>query len=157
MTLDLSSLLAPASLRKPRWPVAEEMLSIRVRDIRPLVVVRKQTVRLTRMGDSLSLLCRWRSGGCFGPEAAAAMNARQRHPRGEWPAAEPQLVRGATGGWHLDLPGLLQAVPNPVFPRGLYSKSALVSPALGPQGHSQYRETTPKDPLNSQGAPARLP
>ncbi|QNI68483.1 hypothetical protein SynBMKMC1_02427 [Synechococcus sp. BMK-MC-1] len=31
------------------------------------------------------------------------MNARQRQPREERPAAEPQLDRGATGGWHLDL------------------------------------------------------
>jgi len=44
-----------------------------------------------------------------------------------------------------------------VFPQRLYSKSALVSPAPGPQGHSQYRETTPKDQLNSQGEPARMP
>ena len=79
------------------------MLSIQVRDVRPLVEVNQQTVHLPQMGDPLSLLWRWRSGGCFGPEAAAAMNARQRQARGERPAAEPQLDRGATGGWHLDL------------------------------------------------------
>ena len=37
MSLDLSSLLAQSSLRKPRRPVAERMLSIRVCDVRPLV------------------------------------------------------------------------------------------------------------------------
>jgi hypothetical protein len=79
------------------------MLSIRVRDVRPLVEVNQQTIRLPQMGDSLSLLWRWRSGGCLGPEAAAAMNARQRQAREGRPAAEPQLDRGATGGWHLDL------------------------------------------------------
>ena len=103
MSLDLSSLLAQASIRKPRRPVAEGMLSIRVCDVRPLVEVNQQTIRLPLMGDSLSLLWRWRSGGCLGPEAAAAMNARQRQAREGRPAAEPQLDRGATGGWHLDL------------------------------------------------------
>ncbi len=103
MSLDLSSLLAQAPLRKPRRPVAEQMLSIQVRDVRPLVEVNQQTIRLPQMGDSLSLLWRWRSGGCLGPEAAAALNARQRQPRQGRPAAEPPLDRGATGGWHLDL------------------------------------------------------
>ena len=103
MSLDLSSLRAQASPRKPRRPVAEGMLSIRVRDVRPLVEVNQQTIRLPQMGDSLSLLWRWRSGGCLGPEAAAAMNARQRQAREGRPATEPQLDRGATGGWHLDL------------------------------------------------------
>ena len=79
------------------------MLSIRVCDVRPLVEVNQQTIRLPQMGDSLSLLWRWRSGGCLGPEAAAAMNARQRQAREGRPATEPQLDRGATGGWHLDL------------------------------------------------------
>ena len=81
MSLDLSSLLAQASIRKPRRPVAERMLSIRVCDVRPLVEVNQQTIRLPQMGDSLSLLWRWRSGGCLGPEAAAALNARQRQAR----------------------------------------------------------------------------
>ena len=103
MSLDLSSLLGQASLRKPRRPVAERMLSIQVRDVRPLVEVNQQTVRLPQMGAPLSLLWRWRSGGCLGPEAAAAMDARQRQPRKDRPAAEPPLDRGATGGWHLDL------------------------------------------------------
>jgi hypothetical protein len=89
--------------QKHRRPVAEGMLSIRVCDVRPLVEVNQQTIRLPQMGDSLSLLWRWRSGGCLGPEAAAAMNARQRQPREDRPAAEPPLDRGATGGWHLDL------------------------------------------------------
>lgn len=83
--------------------MAETMLSIQVRDVRPLVEVNQQTIRLPQMGDSLSLLWRWRSGGCLGPEAAAALNARQRQPRQDRPAAEPPLDRGATGGWHLDL------------------------------------------------------
>lgn len=103
MSLDLSSLMAQTSLRKPRRPVAEQMLSIRIRDVRPLVEVNQQTIRLPQMGDFLSLLWRWRSGGCLGPEAAAALNARQRQPRENRPAAEPHLERGATGGWHLDL------------------------------------------------------
>lgn len=103
MSLELSSLLAQASPRKPRRPVAERMLAIRVCDVRPLVEVNQQTIRLPQMGDSLSLLWRWRSRGCLGPEAAAAMNARQRQAREGRPAAEPQLDHGATGGWHLDL------------------------------------------------------
>ena len=37
MSLELSSLLAQASIQKPRRPVAERMLSIRVCDVRPLV------------------------------------------------------------------------------------------------------------------------
>ena len=82
MSLELSSLLAQASIRKPRRPVAEGMLSIRVCDVRPLVEVNQQTIRLPQIGESLSLLWRWRSGGCLGPEAAAAMNARQRQPEG---------------------------------------------------------------------------
>jgi hypothetical protein len=90
--------------QKHRRPVAEGMLSIRVCDVRPLVEVNQQTIRLPQMGDSLSLLWRWRSGGCLGPEAAAAMNARQRQAREGRPAAEPQLDRGATGGWDLVCP-----------------------------------------------------
>jgi hypothetical protein len=42
------------------------MLSIRGRDVRSLVEVNQQTVRLPQRGDSLSLLWRWRSGGCLG-------------------------------------------------------------------------------------------
>jgi hypothetical protein len=87
----------------PHRPLAEEMLSIRVRDVRPLVGVSQQTVRLPQMGDPLSLLWRWRSGGCLGPQAAAAMNSRQRIPRSSRSTEEPQLDRGARGGWHLDL------------------------------------------------------
>lgn len=89
MSLELSSLLAQASTRKPRRPVAEQMLSIRVCDVRPLVEVSQQTIHLPQMGDSLSLLWRWRSGGCLGPEAAAAMKARQRQAREGRPATEP--------------------------------------------------------------------
>jgi len=37
MSLDLSALALLCPPRKPRRPVAEEMLSIRVRDVRPLV------------------------------------------------------------------------------------------------------------------------
>lgn len=103
MSLDLSNRLAQAPIRKPRRPVAEQMLSIQVCDVRPLVDVNQQAIRLPQMGDSLSLLWRWRSGGCLGPEAAAALNARQRQPREDRPAAEPPLDRGVTGGWHLDL------------------------------------------------------
>ena len=57
MSLDLSSLLAQASPppRKPRSPVVERMPSIRVCDVRPLVEVNQQTIRLLQMGDSLSL------------------------------------------------------------------------------------------------------
>ena len=103
MSLDFSSLLAQACLRKHQRPVAEQMLSIQVRDVRPLVELNQQTVRLPQMGGPLSLLWRWRSGGCLGPKAAAAMNARQRQARADRPAAELPLDRGATGGWHLDL------------------------------------------------------
>ncbi len=37
MSLDLYSLLAQASIRKPLRPVEERILSIRVCDVRPLV------------------------------------------------------------------------------------------------------------------------
>ncbi len=84
-------------------PVAEEMLSIRVRDVRPLVKVYQQTVSLPQMEDLLSLLWRWRSGGCLGPSAAVAMNERQRQRRESQAANGPKLDRGARGGWHLDL------------------------------------------------------
>lgn len=93
MSLDLSTLLTQPSLPRPRRPVAEQMLSIQVRDVRPLVEVNQQTIRIPQMGDSLSLLWRWRSGGCLGPEAAAALNARQRQARDNRPAADPPLVR----------------------------------------------------------------
>ena len=83
--------------------MAEQMLSIRVRDVRHLVEVNQQTVRLPQMGEALALLWRWRSGGCLGPLAAAAMNSRQRLPRSNRSTKEPQLDRGARGGWHLDL------------------------------------------------------
>ena len=46
MYLDLSTLAALRPPRKPRRPVAEEMLSIRVRDVRPLVEVGQETPRL---------------------------------------------------------------------------------------------------------------
>ena len=49
--------------------MAEEMLSIRVLDVRPLVEAGQESVRLPQMGDSLPLLWRWRSGGCLGPQA----------------------------------------------------------------------------------------
>ena len=103
MSLDLSSLLAQASPLKPRRPVAEEMLSIRVRDVRPQVEVGQESVQLPEIGRPLTLLWRWRSGGCLGPQAAAAMNSRQRIPRSSRPTEEPQLDRGVRGGWHLDL------------------------------------------------------
>jgi hypothetical protein len=54
MALDLFSLLAQASPRKPRRPVADQMLSIRVCDVRPLVEVNQQTIRLPQLGDSHS-------------------------------------------------------------------------------------------------------
>ena len=78
MSLELSSLRAQAAIRRHQRPVADQMLSIRVRDVRPLVEVNQQTIHLPQVGDSLSLLWRWRSGGCLGPEAAAAMNRRRR-------------------------------------------------------------------------------
>lgn len=90
-------------LGKKHRPLAEQMLSILVRDVRPLVEVNQRSVCLAETGHALRLLWRWRSGGCLGPEAAAAMNARQRQARADRPAAEPQLDRGTTGGWHLDL------------------------------------------------------
>jgi hypothetical protein len=95
--------LARATRQKLPRPVAEEMLSIRVRDVRPLVELHQQTVLLNQVGKPLALLWRWRSGGCLGPDSAAAMNARQSQAREYRPAAAPQLDRGATGGWHLDL------------------------------------------------------
>jgi len=56
MSLDLSSLMAQASPRKPRRPVAEEMLSLRVRDVRTLVAEDSVGVVL------LLLQQRWLSG-----------------------------------------------------------------------------------------------
>ena len=111
MSLDHSSLLAQASIRKPRRPVAEEMLSLRIRDDRPLVEVNQQPIRLPQMGDSLSLLWRWRSGGCLGPEAAVALNARQRQPGRTGPQQQTPPPAGPTGGLPgcsaLGLPSLL--------------------------------------------------
>ena len=43
--------------------MADRMLSIRGCDVRPLVEVNQQTIRLPQKGESLSLLWRWRSGG----------------------------------------------------------------------------------------------
>lgn len=103
MSLDLSTLAVLCPPRKPRRPVAEKMLSIRVRDVRFLVEVGQETAQLPEIGRPLTLLWRWRSGGCLGPQAAAAMNSRQRILRSSRPTKEPQLDRGARGGWHLDL------------------------------------------------------
>ena len=103
MAIDLYSLRSQTAIKKLPRPVAEQMLSIRVRDVRPLVELHQQTVLLDQVGKPLALLWRWRSGGCLGPESAAAMNARQRQAREKRPAAEPPLDRGATGGWHQDL------------------------------------------------------
>jgi hypothetical protein len=86
-----------------RRPKAEEMDTLRIRDVRPQVEVGQETVQLPEIGRPLTLLWRWRSGGCLGPQAAAAMNSRQRVPRSSRPTQEPQLDRGAHGGWHLDL------------------------------------------------------
>jgi hypothetical protein len=87
------------------------MLFIQVCDVRPLVEVNQQTIRLLQMGDFLSLLWRWRSGGCLGPKAAAAMNARQRQARGtdqqqshSWTVEPPE-----TGIWIWSA----RSVPNP--------------------------------------------
>jgi len=56
MSLELSTLAVPCPLRKPRRPVAEEMLSIWVRDVRPLVAEDSVGVVL------LLLQQRWLSG-----------------------------------------------------------------------------------------------
>ena len=79
------------------------MLSIRVRNVRPLVEVGQETVQLPEIGRPITLLWRWRSAGSLGPQAAASMNSRQRLPRSSRPTEEPPLDRGAPGGWHLDL------------------------------------------------------
>lgn len=39
----------------------------------------------------------------WGLRRAAAINSRQRLPSSSRPTEEPQLDRGARGGWHLDL------------------------------------------------------
>ena len=111
MAIDLYSRRSQTAIKKQPRPVAEQMLSIRVRDVRPLVEVNQQTIRLPQMGDSLSLLWRWRSGGCLGPEAAAAMNARQRQPREDRPAAEPRWIvePPEAGIWIWSV----RSVPNP--------------------------------------------
>lgn len=88
---------------KPRRPEAEEMETLRVRDVRPLVEIGQEEVCLLLLQRPLRLLWRWRSGGCLGPAAAAEMNSRQRVHRLDRPEASPLLDRGSTGGWHLDL------------------------------------------------------
>ena len=93
---------APARFRMRR-PEAEEMDQIRLREVRPLVVVGQEEACLLQLQRPLRLLWRWRSGGCWGPAAAAEMNRRQRVDRLDRPQATPALDRGATGGWHLDL------------------------------------------------------
>jgi hypothetical protein len=86
----------------------------------------QQTIRLPQMGRSLLLLWRWRSGGCLGPEAAAALNARQRQARGDRPAAEPLLDRGARGGLApgSGLPGLYQILLDFDLSNGIASTVA---------------------------------
>jgi hypothetical protein len=103
MSLDLSILAALCPPRKPRRPVAEQMLSIRGRDVRSLVEVNQQTVRLPQRGIPFPSFGGGGAVAVWVPEAAAAMNARQREARENRPTTEPQLDRGATGGWHLDL------------------------------------------------------
>jgi hypothetical protein len=119
MSLDLSTLASLFPPRKPRRPVAEEMLSIRVQDVRPQVEVGQESLQLPGLGKPLNLLWRWRSGGCLGPQAAAAMNSRQRLPRSSRPTEETPLDRGARGGWHLNLvcPLCSQACRRLVVPR----------------------------------------
>ena len=100
MPLELSSLLAQAS---GGTGGGADALYPRGCDVRPLVEVNQQSIRLPQMGDSLSPLWRGWSGGCLGSEAAAAMYTKERQARGDRHAPEQQLDRGATGGWHLDL------------------------------------------------------
>lgn len=88
---------------KPRRPEAEEMETLRVREVRPLVEIGQEEVCLLRLQRPLRLLWRWRSGGCLGPAAAAEMNRRQRVHRLDRSKVSPVLDRGSTGGWHLDL------------------------------------------------------
>lgn len=90
-------------LPRPRRPEAEEMETLRVRDVRPLVEIGQEEACLLMLQRLLRLLWRWRSGGCLGPAAAAEMNQRQRVHRLDRSEASPVLDRGSTGGWHLDM------------------------------------------------------
>lgn len=102
----MSSVLCPqktSRLPRPRRPEAEEMETLRIRDVRPLVEIGQEEVCLLMLQRPLRLLWRWRSGGCLGPAAAAEMNRRQRVHRLDRSEASPVLDRGSTGGWHLDL------------------------------------------------------
>jgi hypothetical protein len=99
--LDVLSLLSQRPAARPRRPVAEEMESLHLRDVRPFVEVSQQAVRLKGFGRPLQLHWQWRSGGCFGPRAAQALNQRQRIPRPERSEAPITLDRGSTGGWHM--------------------------------------------------------
>jgi hypothetical protein len=125
MSLDLSTLAVLCSPRKPRRPVAEEMLSIRVRDVRPLVEVGQETDQLPAIGRPLTLLWRWRSSGWLGPQAAAAMNSRHRIPRSSRLTEEPPLDRGARGGWHLYL---ICQLCSRAFPRLLLCPTLALEP-----------------------------
>ena len=84
-----------------RRPIAEQMLTITLRDVRPLVEPKQESVALPEMGQPLSLSWQYRRGGCFGPQSSAAMNQRQQIPREQRDRSASDLDRGATGGWHL--------------------------------------------------------
>lgn len=76
-------------------------------EISSLGTVIVEDVQQPEIWVPLTLRWRYRSGGCLEPQAFAAMNSRQRIPRSSRPTEEPQLDRGARGGWHLDLVCLL--------------------------------------------------
>ena len=79
------------------------MLTITLRDVRPLVEPQQVSIALPEMGQPLSLSWQFRRGGCFGPQSAAAMNQRQQTPRQQREQSGADQDRGATGGWHLSL------------------------------------------------------
>ena len=151
----MSSVLCPqltSRLPRPRRPEAEEMETLRIRDVRPLVEIGQEEVCLLMLQRPLRLLWRWRSGGCLGPAAAAEMNRRQGLPR-PGPGLHRRLASGS------GLSPLLQGLPGPVLP-GVGQGPPPRLPALGlpplPPGHLPEQQQTGEHQWKAAPEP-RLP
>jgi len=81
------------------------------------------------------------------------MNARQRQPREDRPAAaEPQLDRGATGGWHLDLvcPVCSKPCRKLFAPAGANGSARMLGSGLSPRCYRVTYESSNR-PGSSRG------
>lgn len=94
----LSSLKPP----RPYRPLAEEMASIRVRDVRSRVEVGQETFTCALVPHPIRLHWDYRTGGCFGPATATALSQRQSTLEEGDDTSKPGAGdRGTSGGWHL--------------------------------------------------------